>query len=59
MEIYRDMPTQVLIGLAAQQMAGKLERIEHLNISPELLGPMLQQLIQAGTQHLDSGAVAP
>ncbi len=57
MEIYREMPTQVLVGLAAQTMAGKLERIDHLNISPELLGPMLQRLMQAGTQHLESGEV--
>lgn len=53
MTIYRDMPSQVMLGLAAQQLAGKLDKIEHLNVSPELLGPLLQRLIQAGTDRLE------
>lgn len=55
MAIYRTMPSSAMIGLAAQQLAGKLERIENLSISPELLGPMLTQLIRAGTNHLEKG----
>lgn len=55
MEIYRTMPPSALLGLAAQQLAGKLERIENINVTPELLGPMLTQLVRAGTHHLERG----
>lgn len=50
--IYRDLPSHVLLGLAARELAGKLESIEHLNISPDMLGPMLQRLIRASTDRL-------
>lgn len=53
-EIYRDLAPAVLIGLAAQELAGKLEHIEHLNLSPDVLGPMLQSLMAAGTKKLDA-----
>ncbi len=52
-QIYRDLPASVMMGLAARELAGKLETIEHLNVSPELLGPMLTQLIRAGTEKLE------
>ncbi|MHC5020010.1 MAG: SPFH domain-containing protein [Planctomycetota bacterium] len=58
MDIFRDLPAHVLMGLAAQELARKLEKIEHLNISPEMLGPILQRLMAAGTQHLENGAHA-
>lgn len=54
MDIFRDLPSHVLLGLAAQELAGKLEKIEHLNISPEMLGPILQRLMSAGTKHLEA-----
>lgn len=53
MEIYRAMPSSAMLGLAAQELAGKLEKIEHLNVAPELLGPLLTQLVQAGTRRLE------
>lgn len=53
MAIYRDMPSAAMAGLAARELAGKLDHIDHLNISPELLGPMLQRLMQAGTSSLE------
>ena len=53
MAVYRDLPTPVILGLAAQELAGKLQKIEHLNLSPDLLGPMLQSLMQAGTKRLE------
>jgi regulator of protease activity HflC (stomatin/prohibitin superfamily) len=56
MAIYRDYPTEVLFGLAAQKLAGKLQRIEHLNLSPELLSGMLTNLMRAGTQRLEQSA---
>jgi regulator of protease activity HflC (stomatin/prohibitin superfamily) len=52
-EIYRDLPTSVLMGLAARELAGKLQRIDHLNLSPESFGPLLTNLIQAQTRRLE------
>ena len=53
MEIYKTLPPTVMAGLAARELAGKLQSIEHLNISPELLGPSLLRLMKAGTSHLE------
>ncbi len=39
--VYRDLPPAILLGLAAQQLAGKLETIEHVNITPDLLATVL------------------
>lgn len=44
----------VLYGIAAQQLAGKLEKIDHLSLSPELLTPLLTRLIDSGTKRLES-----
>src|SRR5258708_843937 len=56
MKAYEGVPPAVLLALAAQGVAGKLRRIEHLNITPELLTPMLAQLAQAGAKHLEGAA---
>ena len=56
MEIYRDMPTSALAGLAAREFAGKLERIEHLSLSPDMLGPWLTRLFDAGARRLEAEA---
>ncbi|MCC6557960.1 MAG: band 7 protein [Polyangiaceae bacterium] len=53
MDVYREAPPSVLLGLAAQELAGKLQRIDHLNIGPDALGPMLQGLLEAGTRRLE------
>jgi regulator of protease activity HflC (stomatin/prohibitin superfamily) len=39
--IYRDLPPAILLGLAAQQLAGKLDKIEHVNVTPDLLATVL------------------
>lgn len=52
MDVYRDMPRDVLMGLAAREFAGKLEMIEHLNITPDLLAPLLGDLVHAATDRL-------
>lgn len=39
--IYRELPPAVLMGLAAQELAGKLDTIEHVNITPDLLASVL------------------
>ncbi len=53
MEIYRDLPPAVTMGLAARELAGKLHKIEHLNLSPDLLGPSLLNLMNLGAKKLD------
>lgn len=52
MAIYADLPTAVMMGLAARELAGKLERIEHLNLSPDLLGPTLLNLMNGANKKL-------
>lgn len=48
-EIYRDAPVGVLLGLAAQELASKLKSIDHLNITPDLLSSLVgDALTQAG-----------
>jgi regulator of protease activity HflC (stomatin/prohibitin superfamily) len=56
MAIYRDFPADRLLGLAAQSLAEKLQRIEHLNLTPDLLGGLLASLVDAGTQRLEREA---
>jgi regulator of protease activity HflC (stomatin/prohibitin superfamily) len=51
---YRSMPPAVLAALAAQEFATKIECIEHLNITPDLLGPLLSNLLEAGTKRLNN-----
>ncbi|MBI3965041.1 MAG: band 7 protein [Chloroflexi bacterium] len=45
-ELWRNAPARVILGLAAQQAAGKIEKIQHLNLSPDLLGAALQQFLR-------------
>ena len=46
------------LHVAAQELAGKLQRIEHLNVTPDLLGPLLTDLVQTGTDRLKQGGKA-
>jgi uncharacterized membrane protein YqiK len=41
--IYRDLPPAVLLGLAARELAGKLDTIEHLNVTPDLLAVVMRE----------------
>jgi regulator of protease activity HflC (stomatin/prohibitin superfamily) len=41
MAIYRDLPPAVMLGLAARELAGKLDTIEHLNVTPDLLATLM------------------
>ncbi len=52
MDAYRDMPADVLLALAAQAFAAKLERIEHLNLGESALGPALERLVEAGARRI-------
>lgn len=56
MAIYRDLPVQVMMGLAAQELAAKLQTIEHLNITPDMLGPLFTNLVEVGTKRLGQEA---
>lgn len=44
MAVYRDVPVASLLGLAAREFAGKLESIEHLNVTPDLVAALLREL---------------
>jgi len=44
------------MALAAREFAGKIETIEHLNLTPDLLGSLLANLAEAGTKRLATGA---
>ncbi len=55
MDIHRSLPPAVIFGLAAQELAGKLERIDHLSLSPDAFGPLLTNLLRAGTAKLEQG----
>jgi regulator of protease activity HflC (stomatin/prohibitin superfamily) len=45
--IYRDLPSHVLMGLAAREFAGKLEGINNLNITPDLLSALVGEFGKA------------
>lgn len=49
MAVYRDLPPQVLLGLAAREFAAKVDSIEHLNVTPDLLGQILREFNSAKT----------
>jgi regulator of protease activity HflC (stomatin/prohibitin superfamily) len=54
MEIYRSLPPATLLGLAARELAGKLQKIEHLNLSPDLLGSLLERVLGAQAKKLEA-----
>lgn len=43
--IYEALPSQVLLGLAAQELARKLHTIEHLTVTPDMLGSLVQRVL--------------
>ncbi len=59
MESVREVPAAALFALAAQAVAGKLERIEHVNLGDGAMGSALTRLIEAGTKRIASEAGAP
>ncbi|HEY4220994.1 MAG TPA: SPFH domain-containing protein [Myxococcota bacterium] len=56
MEIYRNLPSAALMGLAARELAGKLQTIEHLTLSPDMLGSLLQRVLGAQANKLEHDA---
>jgi regulator of protease activity HflC (stomatin/prohibitin superfamily) len=56
LEALRGLSPQVLLGLAARELAGKLQHVEHLNVGTDALGPLLARLTEAGARRLEEGA---
>ncbi|MCF6303754.1 MAG: hypothetical protein L3J33_00080 [Rhodobacteraceae bacterium] len=51
--VYADLPPMVMFGMAAQEFAGKLQHIDNLTVTPDMLSNMIGQ-VQAA---IKSGAV--
>ncbi|MCG3131157.1 MAG: hypothetical protein FLDDKLPJ_01933 [Phycisphaerae bacterium] len=43
-EVWKTLPGDVVFGLALREFARKLNRIEHLNVTPDLIGQAMQRL---------------
>lgn len=52
MAVYETLPANVVFALALQELAGKLQTIEHINITPDVLQTNLADLFGAGAQRL-------
>jgi regulator of protease activity HflC (stomatin/prohibitin superfamily) len=52
-EIHVAAGPAVLAALAAREVAGKLQRIEHLHLGADALAPLLTELVTAGTRRLE------
>ncbi len=46
--IFRDTPPGVLLGLSLQELAGKIQTIQHLNLTPDLLRETFAQFLRDG-----------
>jgi regulator of protease activity HflC (stomatin/prohibitin superfamily) len=51
---YGALPPAALMALAAREFAARIEKIEHLNLSPDALTPFLSDLAAAGARHLNN-----
>ena len=58
MALVRDLPSHVLMGLAAREFAGKLRRVDRLHLAPDSIGPLLADLVEAGSKALGGGKPA-
>ncbi|MCU7958842.1 MAG: hypothetical protein KZQ58_02375 [gamma proteobacterium symbiont of Bathyaustriella thionipta] len=54
MAVYENLPANVVFALALQEVAGKLKKIEHINITPDVLQTNLADLFGAGAQTLQN-----
>ncbi|MEZ5991899.1 MAG: SPFH domain-containing protein [Planctomycetota bacterium] len=46
-EAWKDLPSKVLLGLAAIEFAKKVDHINHLNLSPNLLSDLLGEFLES------------
>jgi regulator of protease activity HflC (stomatin/prohibitin superfamily) len=56
LDAYGRLPAAIVFGLAMRELAGRLQKIDHLNLAPDAFGPLLQELLSAGTKRLEGGA---
>lgn len=47
-QMWAQQPSRVQAGFALQQLASKVQGIQHLNVTPDLLGAALQQFLRDG-----------
>ena len=52
--IYEQLPPEILMGLAARELAGNLPEIDTLNLSPDVLGSALQRWMQASAKAIEA-----
>ena len=45
MAIYRDFPSEAMAGLALQNLSNNLPTIEHLTVSPDMLGELVNRFV--------------
>lgn len=43
---WKDAPARVVLGLSLGELAGKIQTIQHLNVTPDLLGDFVQRLVE-------------
>jgi regulator of protease activity HflC (stomatin/prohibitin superfamily) len=53
LDAYGKLPAAIVFGLALRELAGKLQKVDHLNLGPDAFGPLLQDLLTAGTRRLE------
>ena len=54
MEIHKSLPASTMMGLAARELAGKLQKIEHLSLTPDMLSSLLQRVLEASANKLEA-----
>ncbi len=57
MSVYESLPANVVFALALQEIAGKLQKIDHINITPDVLSTNLADLFAAGAQKLQNTGI--
>lgn len=55
---YRDLPAPVLLGMAAREVAANIGKVEHLYLTPDLLGPLAARFIGATQAVRQAGTVS-
>lgn len=54
MSVYETLPANVVFALALQEFAGKFDKIEHINITPDVLTTNLADLFAAGAKTIQN-----
>lgn len=56
LEAYRDLPATVLVTLAAKELAANLGKVDHLYLTPDLLGPIATRFLETARAPQPAGA---